>query len=144
MTFVWPAGRAHCAWGGHSVAFTVWVDDRLLLILINVLAGLPEAGFLFGFVEGLEGAGGCGCGGFAPLFFGAFDVVAGQELEGQLAVGFGSAGFGVVEGDGLAVAGGFGQADIAGNGGFEELVVEEGFEIFVRPAGRGWCGRRTW
>ncbi len=29
------------------------------------------------------------------------------------------------------MAGGFGQADVAGDGGFEELVVEEGLEVFV-------------
>src|SRR5579862_4359370 len=83
----------------------------------------PEAAFLFfGGLEGLEGAG-CGRGGgFAPVGFGAFEVVAVENLQGQFAVGFGSAGLWVVESDGFAVAGSFGQPDVAGDSGLEKLV----------------------
>ena len=52
-----------------------------------------------------------------------------EELEGQVAVGFGSAGAGVVEGYGFAVAGGFGEADVAGDDGLEELFAEEISEV---------------
>src|SRR5216683_3171902 len=90
---------------------------------------MPEAGLLLGFVEGLQGRGGCSGCGLPPPLFGALHLVAGEEFEGELAVGFGSAGLGVVEGYGLAVAGGFGEADVAGDAGGEELVVEEGFEV---------------
>jgi hypothetical protein len=94
-----------------------------------LFAGLPESTLLLGNLEGFQGAGG-GCGGgLAALHFGAFEVVAGKELEGQFAVGFGSAGLGVVEGHRFAVTRGFGEADVAGDGGLEEFVVEEGLEV---------------
>jgi hypothetical protein len=116
----------------------VWLSAGLVVVKRVVKTAIgstlfgrgPETGFLLGFVERLEGTGGSGRCGFAALGFRAFEVVAGENFEGQLAVGFGSAGFGVVEGYRLAVAGGFGKADVAGNVGGEELVVEEGFEVF--------------
>ena len=86
--------------------------------------------FFSGLLKDFERAGCSRCGCFTPLLLGAGDVVAGEEFEGQLAVGFGAAGPGVVERDGLAVAGGFGEADVARDGGLEELVAEERLEIF--------------
>ena len=91
------------------------------------------------------GGGGFGLGGLlAAELFGALEVVAGEEFQGEVAVGFGAAGAGIVEGDGFAVAGGFGEADVAGDGGVEELVAEEGAQVFGDLLAKGWCGRRTW
>ena len=45
-------------------------------------------------------------------------------------IGLGAPGFGVVERDGLAVAGSFGEPDIARDHGFEQLVAKEVAEIF--------------
>ena len=85
----------------------------------------PETGFLLGgWILWRR------CGSLTLLLFGALDLVAGEEFEGEFAVGFGSSGFGVVEGYGFSVAGGFSEAYVAGNAGGEELVVEEGFEVF--------------
>ena len=53
----------------------------------------------------------------------------GQNLFRELDIGFGPAGGRVIEEDGLSVAGRFGQANIARNDGFEDLVSEELPEI---------------
>ena len=58
-----------------------------------------------------------------------FDLVADEEFEGEVVVGLCSAGAGVVDGDGFAVAGCFGQADVTGDAGFEEFIAEEALEI---------------
>src|SRR6202021_2116430 len=93
-------------------------------------AGLPKTGLLLWFVERLKSAGsGCSCG-FASLLLGARHVVAGEELERKFAVSLGSAGFGVIEGDGFAVTRRLCKANVAGNAGLEELVVEEPLTIF--------------
>ena len=52
-----------------------------------------------------------------------------EEFGGEFGVGFGAARAGVVEGDGFAVTGGLGEADVAGNGGFEEFFLEEVAEV---------------
>jgi hypothetical protein len=97
-------------------------------VSFRVLFGIgPEADFFL--FDGLACGLGCG-GGLAFFLGGALDVVAGEDFEGEVAVGFGSAGAGVVEGYGLAVAGSFGEADVAGDAGFEELFSEEAFEVF--------------
>ncbi len=46
-------------------------------------------------------------------------------------IGLGSPGAGVIERNGFAVAGGLGEADIAGDGGLEDAVVEEADEVFA-------------
>src|ERR1700730_3356609 len=131
-----PAGRAHCAWGGHFVACVpvgvipnTWV--RPLAGLLFFFVGFPETVLLFGGGKGFERAGRGRCCSFATLFFGACDVVSAEEFEGQFAVGFGSPGLGIVESYGFSMAGGFGEAYVAGDTRLEELVVEEGFEVFV-------------
>jgi hypothetical protein len=104
--------------------------------LLLLFAGLPEAVLLFGCGERFQGTGCSRGGSFATLFFRACDVVAGKEFKGQFAIGLGSAGFGVIEGYGFAVAGCFGQTDVAGNTCLKELVVEERFEIFIDLLGQ--------
>ena len=102
-------GRDTRRWGGSS--FVVW----------------PKADFLWRF------GGGFGSLGFgfdsAAFSAGADDAVALEELGGKVAVGFGTARLGVVDGDGLAVTRGFCQADVAGDSGGEELVLEELAEV---------------
>jgi hypothetical protein len=89
----------------------------------SLFAEGPDAslGFADAFEDGEVGGWG--------WFLRALDAVAIHEFEGQVAVGFGAAGAGVVECDGFAVAGGFGEAHVAGDGGLEELVVEEVLEV---------------
>ena len=48
-----------------------------------------------------------------------------ENLFGEFDIAFGAVGAGVVGEDRLAETGGFGQADAAGNDGFEDLVFEE-------------------
>src|ERR1700733_10756395 len=113
-------------WQVWRLRFGRWPVYSLLFFF----AGWPETRFfLFGDLEGLEGTGCRCCGGFAAFGFGTFEVVSGEDLEGKLAIGFGPAGFWVVEGDRLAVAGGFGEADVARDGGLEELVIEESLQV---------------
>ncbi len=91
--------------------------------VLQLLAEGPDASFGFG--DGVEG-------GQVDLrlgFWGGFEAVALHEFEGEGAVGLCAAGAGVVECDGFAVAGGFGEADVAGDGGFEELFAEEAGEV---------------
>ena len=52
---------------------------------------------------------------------GAFDVVAGKQFGGEVAVALGAAGARVVELDRLAVTGGFGEADVARDGVLRSL-----------------------
>jgi hypothetical protein len=95
---------------------------KLLLLTKLLFSEGPDA---FGFAYGLEDG---EVGGRHGLF-GRFHTVAVEKFEGESAVGFGSSRARVVEGYGLAVAGGFGEADIARNGGFEDLVTEEANEV---------------
>src|SRR5260370_329111 len=109
-------GLSWASWGLRGVTRMCWSKTEAAMDWVRSLAGwlvffagFPDAVLLFGGGEGFQGA---GCGrsrGFAAPFFWACYVVAGEELQGQFAVGLGSAGFRVVEGDGFAVAGGFGQ-----------------------------------
>ena len=54
-----------------------------------------------------------------------------QQFFRQGEVGFGAFGVGVVGERGHAVAGGFGEADVAGDDGVEEQVAEVLFELFA-------------
>src|ERR1700712_1835459 len=68
--------------------------------------------------------------GLALFGGGTDDLVVGEKLVCQVAVGFGAAGANVVKLDGLAVAWGFGKPYVARDSGLVELVAEEAFEIF--------------
>jgi len=52
-----------------------------------------------------------------------------QDFFGEFDVAFGSAGLGIVEDRRFSVAGGLGEADVAGNRGFVEKIAEEGLEF---------------
>ena len=69
-------------------------------------------------------------GGWAGLF-GGFHAVTFEEFEGEGVIGLGSPRARVIERNGLAVAGGFGEPDIARNRGLEDAVVEEADEVFA-------------
>ena len=100
---------------------------ELLSRLLGFFAGLPEAGLLLlGIWKDLRALAAAAAAAWRRFASGLSMLLRCEDLEGEFAVGFGSAGFGVVEGYGFAVAGGFGEADVAGDGGLEELVVEEG------------------
>ena len=88
------------------------------------LGSSPVAERKFGRLDGV------GRGAFAGAWCGRNDAVAGKDFKGEVVVGLGAAGFGVVKRDGFAVAGGFGEPDVAGDDGFEQLVAEECFEVF--------------
>ena len=60
----------------------------------------------------------------APALRGLSNLIAGEKLAGQLEIGLGSAGAGIVEGDGLAVAGRLSQANVARNHGAIEPLAE--------------------
>src|SRR3954451_24544521 len=94
-------------------------------------------------------AGGCGCGGGAgvrvgrsapiPLpraLRGLSDFCMVQDLFRELDIAFSTAGARVIGKDGLAETGGFGEADAAGDDGFEDLVFEEVAEIVRDLAGK--------
>src|SRR5262249_46507631 len=56
-------------------------------------------------------------------------LLIGQDFLGELNVSFGSTGRGVIKKDGFAVARGFGETDVAGDDGAEDLVAEEFAEV---------------
>ena len=59
-----------------------------------------------------------------------------QQLSGELAIGQRAFGFGVVGQGGHTVAGGFGQADVARDGGGEEFAAEVAAELFAHFHGQ--------